>query len=493
MKKSFIFSALLTALYIIMTTTAFSQELEKIKIRGKWGYVAKLSHETVISCKYEEAKDFSEGLAAVLLSDNYSSNYSWGFIDKTGKEVIPFTFQLAESFSEGLAAVKRNGKWGFINKAGKEITAFNFQRVGNFSEGLAAVKRNGKWGFIDKTGEEVIPLNFQMAENFSEGVAAVKSNDYWGFIDNVGNEVLPFRYSEIVNYSDAREELERELALERERLDAQEREKLALEQERLDVQEREKLALERERIVYQTTGTVTTNAYDIILLKDGNEIKAIITEITPTEIKYKAFENSNGPTITLWKKDVFVINYANGTREIFNTTTETRISHSKRQNVTDCAKKTAFGLDVGIGGNSKYKIFAPALGIRVMHHFNPYFAVDFFKINWLTDVQVYESFNSWAINLQIMPGFRANSPTFFKCMSVYSAFRLGYGMQVASGSNISLYHSVTDFKGLCMETELGINLTPTFFAGFAYNYHKHFGIPAERHTFAFRVGFNFGK
>jgi len=35
----------------------------------------------------------------------------------------------------------------------------------------------------------------------------------------------------------------------------------------------------------------------------------------------------------------------------------------------------------------------------------------------------------------------------------------------------------------------------TVFAGFAYNYHKYFGLDAERalHTLSFRLGFNFGK
>jgi hypothetical protein len=82
-------------------------------------------------------------------------------------------------------------------------------------------------------------------------------------------------------------------------------------------------------------------------------------------------------------------------------------------------------------------------------------------------------------------------------MSVYTAFRLGYGMQVVSGAYIPNIGTQTaddtDYKGLCLETELGINLTPTVFAGFAYNYHKHFGFNIEEHTFAFRVGFNFGK
>jgi hypothetical protein len=52
------------------------------------------------------------------------------------------------------------------------------------------------------------------------------------------------------------------------------------------------------------------------------------------------------------------------------------------------------------------------------------------------------------------------------------------------------------YQGLCFETELGLNLTRSIFAGFAYNYHKYLGYGyygIAMNTFSFRVGFNIGK
>ncbi len=55
---------------------------------------------------------FSDGLAEVR------KDVRSGFIDKTGKLVIPFKFDDAWSFSDGLAAVRkgnlRDGKWGIL-------------------------------------------------------------------------------------------------------------------------------------------------------------------------------------------------------------------------------------------------------------------------------------------------------------------------------------------------------------------------------------------
>ena len=65
-------------------------------------------------CKYNDAKDFSEGLAAVMDDENYK----YGFIDTTGREVVPCKYDYVGNFSEGLAAVKLDGKWGFVAVSG---------------------------------------------------------------------------------------------------------------------------------------------------------------------------------------------------------------------------------------------------------------------------------------------------------------------------------------------------------------------------------------
>jgi len=58
---------------------------------------------------------------------------------------------------------------------------------------------------------------------------------------------------------------------------------------------------------------------DVILLRTGNEIQAKVTEITPTEIKYKKCDFIDGPTISIDKKDVFMIQYSNGTKDVIST------------------------------------------------------------------------------------------------------------------------------------------------------------------------------
>lgn len=67
--------------------------------------------------------------------------------------------------------------------------------------------------------------------------------------------------------------------------------------------------------------SVFVSAQDIILKRDGSEIKAKVLEITDQQIKYKDFDFQNGPTRNINISEVFMITYQNGQKEVFKQTT----------------------------------------------------------------------------------------------------------------------------------------------------------------------------
>ena len=73
-------------------------------------------------------------------------------------------------------------------------------------------------------------------------------------------------------------------------------------------------------------GALFVNAQDLIILKDGNTIEAIVLEISPTEIRYKRLDHLDGPTIVIMAVDVLSIRYENGRTEIINTVTQPAIT-----------------------------------------------------------------------------------------------------------------------------------------------------------------------
>lgn len=64
--------------------------------------------------------------------------------------------------------------------------------------------------------------------------------------------------------------------------------------------------------------TFTASAQDVIVKKDGSTILSKVIEIGTTEVKYKKWNNQNGPNYTILKSDVQAINYENGVKDTFS-------------------------------------------------------------------------------------------------------------------------------------------------------------------------------
>ncbi len=182
---------------------SFSEGLATIKIDGKYGFIDKTG-KIVIEPQFEEAKPFSEGLAAVKVR---GSQYSqWGYIDKTGKLVIEPKFFNVQRFSEGLAGVLLDNQWGFIDKTGSVVVpskfsgpmSFDGNAVEPFSGGLAMVRIGERAGFIDKTGNFVIQPQFLNATSFVEGLARVNVGGKWvrevGGYDSTASPVFSAKF-----------------------------------------------------------------------------------------------------------------------------------------------------------------------------------------------------------------------------------------------------------------------------------------------------------
>ena len=61
----------------------------------------------------------------------------------------------------------------------------------------------------------------------------------------------------------------------------------------------------------------STLAPDVITLKNGEEIQALVQEIGADHVEYKKFDNPNGRNYTLKRSEIFMIRYANGRKDVF--------------------------------------------------------------------------------------------------------------------------------------------------------------------------------
>ena len=70
-------------------------------------------------------------------------------------------------------------------------------------------------------------------------------------------------------------------------------------------------------LLFLVLGSTTLYAQDLIIFRNGDELQAKILEISDTEVRYKAWSHQDGPTRTKPTADIFMIKYANGTKETF--------------------------------------------------------------------------------------------------------------------------------------------------------------------------------
>ena len=65
---------------------------------------------------------------------------------------------------------------------------------------------------------------------------------------------------------------------------------------------------------------------DTIIMRNGEEVRAKVQEISATEIKYKKFDNQNGPLYSVFKTEVFVIKYENGNKDVFSSSEDSPVN-----------------------------------------------------------------------------------------------------------------------------------------------------------------------
>jgi len=63
---------------------------------------------------------------------------------------------------------------------------------------------------------------------------------------------------------------------------------------------------------------ISVTAQDVITLKNGTDINALVQKVGEVEIEYKKFDNPKGPNYTLKKSEILIIRYENGTKDIFS-------------------------------------------------------------------------------------------------------------------------------------------------------------------------------
>jgi hypothetical protein len=127
------------------------------------------------------------------------ANGLWGFVNDSGKFVIPPTYkQRPEPFSDGLAVVQVGGKFGFIDATGNLAIPAELNKALPFTEGWAPALKGQYRGYLDTEGQWHLRGMYQKIRPFQGGLGVVRNaNGRYELVDREGNNQLPTSYQNI--------------------------------------------------------------------------------------------------------------------------------------------------------------------------------------------------------------------------------------------------------------------------------------------------------
>lgn len=123
-----------------------------------------------------------------------------GFIDTSGRFIIPPIYDAATSFRENIAVVFQNDSVFFINKNHKRVISHAFKDALNFCNGYAPVYDGNWWYFINRLGSRQSDYFEFISELSYDNNYVFKKNNLYGLCDYKGQIILPAVYQKLGDF-----------------------------------------------------------------------------------------------------------------------------------------------------------------------------------------------------------------------------------------------------------------------------------------------------
>lgn len=177
----------------------------------EYDYIWEFHHERARVMSYSdgvsrELRKLSLGTHSQVKHSFYCTYYpeeiscKYGFIDGTGKLIVPVEYDYATDYYGGYSVVTKDGKKGLIDIEGDIVIPIEYDNVivSNLSNhdnnGLVGVVSNNRMGFFDLKAREMrIPFVFDevIDSQFLEGLAVVKKEGKYFYINEKGTKLTP--------------------------------------------------------------------------------------------------------------------------------------------------------------------------------------------------------------------------------------------------------------------------------------------------------------
>lgn len=159
----------------------------------------------------ERMHGFSEGY---FVAGVWNKEWTYGYVDQTGKWMIDPQWNYAGSFHDGLAVVgtrtdyKSPMTYGYIRKDGTSLTSIRYTSASDFESGYAVVgigsASQARQGLIDHNGKEILPpvydaVSIYTDKDTSKVAISLQRDGKHGLYVPEGNKLFEAEYDQPLN------------------------------------------------------------------------------------------------------------------------------------------------------------------------------------------------------------------------------------------------------------------------------------------------------
>ena len=122
----------------------------------------------------------------------------WGYINASGKLLIPTSYDYAGQFDKyGFAIVKTGTKYGLINKYNKKIIKEEYDHIEVVDKNKLLVKKGRYYGVINLVKDTPIDILYDEISTFENGFLKIRKDSLYGIVDTEGKLVSDALFSDI--------------------------------------------------------------------------------------------------------------------------------------------------------------------------------------------------------------------------------------------------------------------------------------------------------
>ena len=155
---------------------------------------------------YPDYPDFEtlkqDGALLFMVFYPWLENEKFGYINQEGQLLISCQYDDASAFYDGLAIVSKQGKYGLINKRNEPVVDLVYDEILEPHDQFFIAQQNGRYGLLNQQGKTAIAFIYSDIQRLDNGQYLLEDSTGFYLLNNAAQHLsnAPMAYEEVAQY-----------------------------------------------------------------------------------------------------------------------------------------------------------------------------------------------------------------------------------------------------------------------------------------------------